>query len=296
MNNELEGIMPALITPFREDNQIDENALKDLVKYNLSKDVDGFYVGGSSSEAFLFPLETRKRLLKVVLEETQDSDKKIIFQVGCIGTDMAIELAKYAEECGDVDAISSVPPFYYDFSLEEVKDYYLDIINSVDLPMVIYNYPDISGISINQTGIKDILNHERVVGVKHTSQNLYQLERMKNQNDNLVVFNGYDEMFLAGLSMGADGGIGSTYNFMAEKFIKIKEAYENRDFTLAQKLQSEANDIIEVLSEVGVYQGIKYILKLIGIDCNNSLSPFKSLSDREKLSLEKVTKNKLKII
>jgi len=296
MKVDLKGIMPALVTPFRENKRLDKTALRNLVKFNLKKGVDGFYVGGSSSEAFLLPLEKRKRILKIVLEGVEDINKNIIFHVGCIGTDMAIQLAKHAEEYEGVDAISSVPPFYYDFSLEEVKNYYLEIINSVNLPMVIYNYPDISDISINQPGIKELLNHEKVVGVKHTSHNLYQLERMKTQHKNLTVFNGYDEMFLAGLSMGADGGIGSTYNFMAEKFIKIKKAYEAKELSSAQKLQSEANDVIEVLSEIGVYQGIKYILKLIGIDCQNSLSPFKPLTDREKLYLEKIAETKLQII
>lgn len=275
------GIYPALITPFTKEGYINTEALRKLVRINMEKGVNGFYVGGSTAEAFLLTLEERKQILEIVSEEAKENNYVVIFQVGSISTKEAITLAKYAEEL-KIDAISAVPPFYYNFSLEEIKGYYKDILNSVNLPMIIYNIPAFSNVDLNITNFKDLFQDDRVIGIKYTSHDLYQLERIKEFNDSLIVLNGYDEVFLASLAMGADGAIGSTYNFMAEKFIKIKQYYKEGKLDEAKKLQKEANNIIKALIEVGVYPGIKYILKLQGIDCGECRKPFKTLTNKEK--------------
>lgn len=133
--NKYNGIIPALITPYTKEGKINEKSLEKLVKLNLDKGVNGFYVGGSTAEAFMLSLEERKYLLDIV-SDTAKGQATIINHVGCISTDEAIELAKHAEKVG-ADAISAIPPFYYKFSYEEIKNHYLDIVNSVNLPMII---------------------------------------------------------------------------------------------------------------------------------------------------------------
>ena len=91
--------------------------------------------------------------------------------------------------------------------------------------------------------------------------------------------------------MGADGAIVSTFNFMAEKFIKIKQFYEERKIDEAKKLQREANNIIKALLKVGVYPGIKYILKLQGIDCGRCRKPFKPSNDEDKDYIQNTINN-----
>ncbi len=281
----LKGIFPALLTPFTKDNRINEKSLQKLITMNLDKGVDGFYVGGSTSEAFLLSLEERKYILDIVTQEVKGKCT-IIAHIGCISTDQAIELGQYAEKIG-VDAISSIPPFYYNFSFAEIKSYYFDIVNQVNLPMIIYNFPAFSGVTLNSDNVKEFLEDHRIIGIKHTSNDLYSLERFKQIDKRVVVYNGYDEMFLAGLAMGADGGIGSTYNFMAEKFIKIKERFEAGDLETARQTQTEANEIIQLLIKVGVFPGEKEILTMMGIDFGDCRRPFRKLSteDRELLKL-----------
>ena len=115
------GIYPALLTPFTQDNTINESALKRLIEYNIKKGVSGFYVTGSTGEAFLLSMEERKQVMKLV-KNAVNGRCKLIAHVGCIATHLAIELAKYAEELG-YDAISSVAPYYYKFSFSEIKQY-----------------------------------------------------------------------------------------------------------------------------------------------------------------------------
>jgi len=280
MKNKLHGIFPALITPFDEEGKVNEKSLQELVRMNITKGVNGFYVGGSTAEAFLLTLEERKIILEIVAAECK-GQYPIISHIGCISTDQAIELAKHAEKVG-VDAISSIPPFYYKFSWEEIKSYYTDILNNVDLPMIVYNFPAASGVDLSSGAARVLFEDERIIGVKHTSMDLYQLDRLKHISQRLVVFNGHDEVFLAGISMGADGAIGSTYNCMADKFVKIYTLYKEGRMQEARALQTAANDVIEVLLQVGLFAGIKYILSLQGIDCGQSRRPFKPLTEAEK--------------
>lgn len=225
------GVVPALLTPFSKDNKINENELKRLVRINLKKGVHGFYVGGSTAEAFLLSNEERKQILECVISEVLGKCF-VIAHIGCISTDSSIELAKHAQESG-ADAVSSIAPFYYGFTPDEINCHYDMIAKSVDIPVIIYNAPAFSGVTLGLDMITGYINDKRFLGIKHTSKDFYQLERIKKISKDFIVFNGYDEVFLAGIAMGANGGIGSTYNLMAEKFIDIMRLYENNEMTKA---------------------------------------------------------------
>jgi len=286
--NHLKGIIPALLTPFTANNRINEQALIRLIKLNLEKGVDGFYVGGSTSEAFLMSLEERKYILDIAVQECKGKCS-IIYHIGSIGTDQAIELGQHAEHAG-VDAISAVAPFYYHFSAEEIKRYYYDIVNRVHLPMIIYNFPASSGVTF---GIEDLLaffQDRRFIGIKHTSSDFFFLERLKQRRSEILAYNGFDEMFLAGLIMGADGGIGSTYNFMAEKFIQIRKVFEAGDVAEARRIQADANEIIAAIVKIGVLPAEKEMLNLMGLDFGECRSPFRQVTEEEREWLQSLLK------
>lgn len=273
------GIFTALLTPFDKNGKINEKELEKLVKYNIKMGVNGFYVCGSTAEAFLLSTDERKQVLDVVKDTAKD--KTLIAHIGSVNEIEATCLAKYAETLG-YDAISSVSPFYYNFSFGEIKDYYFRLANSVSIPMVVYNFPAFSGVNLGMKEISQFLSDDKFLGLKHTSNDYFTLEQVKAAFPEKTVYNGFDEMFLAGLSMGADGGIGSTYNFMADKFVKIKEHFEKGDIKEAQKIQATANKIIAVLCKVGVMAGEKEVLNQLGFDFGECRKPFKSLSEEEK--------------
>lgn len=283
MNKKFKGIFPALLTPFDENDKVNTKVLEELVDYNLKKGVSGFYVGGSTAEAFLLTEEERLFVMKTVSERAKGKCT-LIAHIGCISTAQAIKLAKAAKEMG-YDAISSVAPFYYKFSFAEIKKYYFDIVNAVDLPMLIYNFPAFSGVNLTVDNIKEFLNDDRFIGVKHTSNDFFALEQFKAAFPDKLVYNGYDEMLLAGLSMGADGAIGSTFNFMAEKFIKIRELLAQNDLAGAQQVQKDANTIIQALCKVGVMQGEKAVLDALGFDFGPARAPFAPLTEAQKKEL-----------
>lgn len=280
MKTSFRGVYPALLTPFADDGSVNVTSLEKLVDYNLQKGVAGFYVGGSTAEAFLLS-EKERNLVYEVVARAAGGKARLFAHVGCISTDQAIAFAKTAEKLG-YDAISAIAPFYYKFSFAQIKQYYYDIVGSVSLPMIIYNFPNFSGVNLSVEQVAEFFCDKRFIGIKHTSNDFFSLEQFKSNFPDHVVFNGFDEMFLAGLSMGADGGIGSTYNFMAEKFVRLLQLFDAGDIAAAQALQKEINRIITALKHVGVMEGEKEVLNQLGIDFGRARAPFSALTAEQK--------------
>lgn len=284
------GIFPALLTPFDKDNKVNEKELEKLVKYNVEKGVAGFYVGGSTAEAFLLSTKERMQILDVV--KSAAPDKTLIAHVGSINELEAKELGKHARDLS-YDVVSAVAPFYYKFTFEEIKNYYYRIADASQLPMLVYHFPAFSGVNMGVKEMKSFLCDDRFIGIKYTSNDFFTLEQCKTAFPDKIVYNGFDEMFLAGISMGADGGIGSTYNFMAEKFIKIQELFKENKLAEAQQVQSEANRILAILYKIGVMQAEKEVLNQLGFDFGVCREPFAAPTDEEKLLIQKEITEKL---
>lgn len=290
MNELFHGVFPALLTPFDKSGAVNYDALRALVRCNLQKGVNGFYVCGSTSEAFLLTNEERKTILETVRDETAGK-AAVIAHVGCIGQDMAVDLARHAKAVG-ADAISSVPPFYYGFSFAEIKDYYF-ALSDEGLPVFIYNFTAAGGAKLTTDHFREFLADPRFIGVKHTSSDFFMLERLKTYRPDAVIFNGYDEMFLSGLAAGADGGIGSTYNFMAEKYVAIEKLFRAGDLEAARAEQNRANNIIAALLQYGVMPSCKVLCRHIGLDLGECRRPFRALTEeQERMLIDVYEKNR----
>lgn len=281
---DFKGIFTALLTPFDKNGEVNEKELEKLVKFNLKMGVNGFYVSGSTAEAFLLSTDERKQIMDVVKASAPEA--VLIAQVGSINEREAAELARHAKKTG-YDAISSVAPFYYKFSFDEIKGYYSRLADEGQLPMLVYHIPAFSGVNMGIIEMSAFLTDDRFLGIKYTSNDFFTMEQCKSKFPEKIVYNGYDEMFLAGLSMGADGGIGSTYNFMADKFVKIKNLFAENKLCEAREVQKQANAIITVLCKIGVMQAEKEVLNMLGFDFGVCRRPFGVPSDEEKALIAK---------
>ena len=204
-------ILSALIVPMDDKERIDYYVLDDLIEWEIQEGVEGFYCCGSSGEGLLLSLEERKALLERVVKKV-DGRLPILAHVGTLRTEDAIHLASHARDAG-ADAISMIPPYYYKFSGEEIGSYYKDIARAVpDMDILVYNIPQFTGIEFTKTNIAELFMESNIVGIKHTSKDLYSLERIHTAFPEKKIYNGFDEQFLASLSMGADGTIGTSVN------------------------------------------------------------------------------------
>ena len=273
------GIFTALLTPFDKYNKVNETQLEKLIKHNLKMGVKGFYVCGSTGEAFLLSTDERKQVMDIVKSTAPEAT--LIAHIGSVNEMEAMELANHAKKLS-YDAISSVAPFYYKFSFEEIKNYYYRLADSAELPMLVYHIPTFSGVNMGIREMSQFLADDRFLGIKYTSNDFFTMEQCKANFPEKIVYNGFDEMFLAGLSMGADGAIGSTYNFMADKFVRIKQCFDAQEVKAAQEIQKQANRIITILCQVGVMQAEKEVLNQLGFDFGICRRPFGELTAEQK--------------
>ena len=245
MATNLRGVMAALLTPFDQQQALDKASLRRLVQFNIQQGIDGLYVGGSTGEAFVQSLSEREQVLEIVAEEAKGKIK-LIAHVGCVSTAESQQLAASAKRYG--------------------CDHYRAIIDSADgLPMVVYNIPALSGVKLTLDQINTLVTLPGVGALKQTSGDLYQMEQIRREHPDLVLYNGYDEIFASGLLAGADGGIGSTYNIMGWRYQGIVKALKEGDIQTAQKLQTECNKVIDLLIKTGVFRGLKTVLHYMDV-------------------------------
>ena len=131
--------------------------------------------------------------------------------------------------------------------------------------MVVYNIPALSGVKLTLDQINTLVTLPGVGALKQTSGDLFQMEQIRRAHPDLVLYNGYDEIFASGLLAGADGGIGSTYNIMGWRYLGIVKALKEGDIRTAQKLQTECNKVIDLLIKAGVFRGLKTVLHYMDV-------------------------------
>ena len=283
------GFFVAAITPFDAQGKFSETALHALMDRTIEQGAAGFLVGGSSAECPLLTHEERMDGLSAAAAYAGREKTKLMASVASINTQEAVLFAKKAEALG-YDAMISTVPYYYKFGMKQIAEYFVTLKNAADVPLFLYNFPGNTGveIDIDNEYIKGILTDGTIAGIKQTSLNLYQMERIKNLNPELVIYGGYDEVYIGARMLGADGAIGSTFNFTLPLFTKIEAAYAAKDYDLARKLQCQANNIMQALVSWSLFPSIKHILKTQGLDCGGCRAPFPTLTDAQKAYIEKV--------
>lgn len=278
-------IWSALITPTNIDESVNYDALERIVALQIADGVEGFYCCGSSGEGLLLTLEERRRVLEHVLKAA-DGRVPVIAHVGTIRTRDAVDLAKHAMSAGAL-AVSMIPPYYYKFSMDEIMGYYEDVIKaSPGLAAIVYNVPQFTSIEFSKENAERLLANENIVGIKHTSTNLYSLERMGQAFPGKALINGFDEQFLGALSMGSIATIGTTVNLFAPLFHKVRGAFDRGDMQEALRWQHAINLRVEAAVKVGIFNAMKYGWTLRGVDCGFCRAPFQPLDEASRQKMK----------
>ncbi|MGJ3493716.1 N-acetylneuraminate lyase [Piscirickettsia salmonis] len=289
MSKNFQGIYLPLMTPFHEDGSLALDKLANMMDYQINKGVAGFYVGGSSGEGFLLSEAERAEVIKVAAEVNQQR-VGMIAHVGVISTDLTAQLADVAVKAG-YDAISATPPFYYAFSQEEIHQHYVYLAEQCPLPLLLYNIPGTTGISFNVEQLLSLMEHPRIIGLKHTTTDMFLVEQLRQRSEDAVIFHGEDSMLSAGLFYGANGGIGSTYNIMSASYIKLYEHAQCGEMDEALKLQHQVNHVTDAILKIGLFQSLKYLMQLRGVDYGVCRKPFLPLTKEKKQALEQLMDN-----
>ena len=274
------GVMPALVSPLDANEKINVPVLNQLLTDLLAKGADGFYLCGATGEGIAIDPEQRMVLAEEAIK-TVGGRKPCIVQVASGNFEDAIRLAKHAEKVGAA-AISATPPLFFSYDKDDVYNYYKKLADAVSIPMMIY-YNPAAGFHINADIAAKMFEIDNVTAIKWTSSDYYQMMRLRDlTKGEMNIINGPDEMLLMGLSAGADGGIGTTYNFMFDIIRGIYDNFIKGDLEAAREYQTRAIRIISVLLSYKIIPAAKAVLEAQGYAVGNATFPMKRYSDVEK--------------
>lgn len=277
------GIIPAFYACYNAAGDVDDARTAALANWLVDKGVKGLYLCGSSGECIYQTVEERKRIAETVVKAV-GKKTTIIVHVGGVGTRHAAELAAHAESLG-VDAIASIPPIYFRLPDDSIADYWNEISAAAkNTDFIIYNIPQLAGVSLNGALLKKMCKTPQLIGVKNSSMPVQDIEQFKRiGGDDFIVFNGPDEQYAAGRLMGAEGGIGGTYAAMPELFLAIDKAMAAGDLATMRNIQSDINRIIEIMvsSKANLYAVLKGVLRLQGLEVGGVRSPLAGLTQQD---------------
>ena len=293
MNNKYTGIYPAFYACYDDEGNVSKERTKALAEFLIEKGVSGLYVCGSSGECIYLSKEERKEILEAVMEVAKGKIR-IIAHVACNNTRDSMELARHAESLG-VDAIAAIPPIYFRLPENAIAKYWNDISSAApNTDFVIYNIPQLAGVSLTLSLLDEMLKNPRVAGIKNSSMPVQDIQMFKRQAEkngkDITVFNGPDEQFISGRIIGADSGIGGTYAVMPEIYIRMNEALAKGDLERARLLQNAANEVTYAMcsGKGNMYAVAKAVLKKrTGKDFGGVREPLLGLCDGDEAVVEK---------
>jgi N-acetylneuraminate lyase len=285
----LTGLIAAPYTAFHPDGSLNLAVIEQQAASLLANDVTGAFVCGTTGEAVSLTISERMQIAQR-WQEIAGADLRVIVHVGhnCLADSRA--LAGHAQKIGAAGVGCFSPFFFKPANAGDLAAFCADVAAAAPaLPFYYYQIPSMTGVNIPAA---DFLRAAapripNLAGVKFTHENLMDFAECVNLEDRRydIVF-GRDEILLAGLSLGARGAIGSTYNFLAPAFTELLAAFASNDLKAAREKQAEINAVISVFVRYGGLIAGKAMMKMIGLDCGPVRLPLRSPSEQRQAKLQ----------
>lgn len=259
-----EGILPALVTPFTDDaKSIDEERLRALVNHCLELGVHGVVPCGTTGEFVNLTIEEKKRVIKIVVDEV-NGKVPVVAGTGASGTNEALEMTRYAKDAGATAALIVVP-YYLKPADRGIYEHYYTIASQVDLPIILYNIPQCTGLPLPWQMVEDLAQIPNIVGVKDSSGQLsFILAVLEKVRDKINVLCGHDEVVVAALAAGCSGAILASANIIPDIWVQIYNHVKNGQLQKARELQYSVQKIARIIAGSGAV-GTKAALNMMKI-------------------------------
>ncbi len=266
----LKGIMPALVTPFTVEEEIDEEAMRRLVRHVLPH-VDSVVPVGTTGEFVYLSGEEKRHVIDITIDEVAGR-VPVIAGTGCSSTRDTVALTEYARDAGAAAALV-VAPFYFKPTFNEVYEHY-EAVSKVGLPIILYNIPQTAGTHYRWWTAEGMAYLDNVIGIKDSSGDMPFLmavfEKVKGQ---IAIICGHDEIVMAALAAGADGAILATANLIPDIWQEIYTYTKEGRIEEAQERQRDIQRLVRIVARCGSTQATKEGLRMMGIHAGNSRHP-----------------------
>jgi len=278
------GIIPAMVTPLTDEEEIDEEALRRLANHLIAGGVHGLFAVGSQGEAYALTFEEKKRVIQIVVDEARRR-VPVYAGTGAVTTRETIALTMMAERAG-ADAVSIITPYFISPSADELYDHYAAVARATRLPVLLYNNPARTGVHLSVDLVSSI---ENIVGIKDSSGDLtLTTEYIRRTGAGFAVLAGRDTLIYATLVCGGIGAIAATANVLPGLVVEIYEAYVVGDLERARAAQYRLAPL-RLAFEMGTFPVvIKEALALMGICSGRAKAPVKAMPESRLGELKKI--------
>ena len=274
----LKGAITAIITPFKN-GKINYSKLEQLIEYQISNNIDGIVVCGTTGESSTLSETEKKNLIKFTVDKV-NKRVPVIAGTGCNDTKKSLKMSKYAEDVG-ADYLLLVSPYYNKTTKSGIIKHYEYIADNTNIPSIIYNVPGRTGLNIEADTTITLSEHQNILGIKEASGNIPQAIKIISEcADDFLVFSGNDDIIVPMLSIGSVGVISVLSNILPKETHDMCKYYEKGETLKAKALQLEFSDLISKLFiEVNPIP-IKEAMNLLGFDVGNPRLPLVNMSKK----------------
>jgi len=295
MGKEIKGIVVPVVTPFNQDESLNESGLRRIANYLIDSGVHGLFPGGSQGEQFSLTTEERKRAMDVVIEEA-DGRVFVMPGTGAVTTRESIELTQYAEKAG-ADAVSVITPYFIRPTNAEMEEHYTRIARSVSLPVLAYNNPGRTALPLAPSVVAAVAKAvPNFVGVKDSSGDLTNtLAYIEQCPPTFRTFMGRDTLIYAALCYGCAGAVAATANVAPDLVVGIYDAFMAGDHAAALDCQRRLSPLRQAFSLGSFPVVIKDAMELMGLPAGPARAPITSIQGEVRETLIRILRDLGKI-
>lgn len=265
INSKLVGMGIALVTPFKEDDSVDYQALIRLVDYQVNNGANYLVVMGTTGEVATLTCEERQKVLETVV---QVNSGRLPIVLGLGGNCTKFVLDQIAQQdFSHVDAILSVTPYYNKPSQEGIFQHYSMIAEASPIPVILYNVPSRTGVNISaDVTLRLAHKYSNIIAVKEASGKFSQIDDIiKNKPKDFMVISGDDGITFPLITLGAVGVISVLGNAVPREFSRMVRLALDGELEQARAIHYKFIDMIELLFKEGSPAGVKTLLSVMGI-------------------------------
>lgn len=285
----LEGCYVASITPFDENKNINEHALRNHIDFLVSQGVAGIVPCGTTGESATLSWEEHNRVVDIAIEQAQGK-VTIIAGAGSNNTSESVQAARHARDKG-ADAILTITPYYNKPTQEGLFQHFKNIASNADIPMVLYNVPGRTGVNLQPETVERLCDVSNIVAIKEASGDIHQVSEIHRRcGDRLAILSGEDALTLPLLSVGSRGVISVTANILPAKMSSLIDLYLTGDISTALTIHEELLPLCDAMFFETNPIPVKTAMNLIGMNGGSFRLPLVPMGQHNKNRLISVLK------
>lgn len=279
--NKVKGLIVATFAAYKADGSINFELIPAIVEYMIQQQVKGIFICGTNGEGPSLSTEERMQIAEAYMEAV--NGRLLVFvHVGHSSVQEARRLAEHAEKIG-ADYISAVSAFYFKpNTVKNLVDSMANIASAApNTPFYYYHIPNVTGIQVSMIEFLELAEQyiPTFAGIKYTAATIHEYQACLHYKEGKYdILFGYDELLLPALAVGAQGAIGSTYNYAARLYNKVINLFEQKKIKEAEKLHFRAVEMVQLIVKYGPIPTQRSIMKKVGLDLGNPRLPLQSLS------------------